>query len=121
MTKTTKGSSSLVNDKKMRQKHIASPRQAVQQQHVDRHREEFAKLNNMVQNGTDTAKRWAKPNQSQLTINKLKRIYNKLSYITGKRVDKAPLTVQIQVNGHPETLYDPQASQVHNRRHFSQA
>jgi hypothetical protein len=92
---------------------------------VDRHHKELAKLNNMVQNGTDTAKRWAKQRRSQLTINKLKRIYNKLSYITGKSVDQTPLTVQVQVNGHPETLHDPdkiaQAIQVHNRRHFAQA
>jgi hypothetical protein len=104
---------------------VASLRQAVQQQHVDRHSEELAKLNNMVQNGTDTAKRWAKQRQLQLTINKLKHIYNKLSYIAGKRVDQTPLTVRIQVIGHPETLHDPdkiaQAIQVHNRRHFAQA
>jgi hypothetical protein len=79
----------------------------------------------MIQNGTDTAKRLAKQRRSQLTINKLKGIYNKLSYITGKCVDKTPLTVQIQVNSHPETLHNPdkiaQAIQVHNRRHFSQA
>jgi hypothetical protein len=122
---TKKGSSSLANYKKLRRQHIASLRQALRQQQTDRHRDELAKLNNMVQNGTDTAKRWAKQRRSQLTINKLKRIYNKLSYITGKRVDQTPLTVQIQVDGHPETLHDPdkiaQAIQAHNRRHFAQA
>jgi hypothetical protein len=79
----------------------------------------------MIQNGTDTAKRWAKQRQSQLTFNKLKRIYNKLSYITGKCLDKIPLTVQTQVNGHIKILQDPDeiahAIQVHNQRHFSQA
>jgi UDP-N-acetylglucosamine transferase subunit ALG13 len=53
ITITEKGSSSLANYKKLRQKDIASLRHAVQQQHVDRHCKELAKLNNMVQNGTD--------------------------------------------------------------------
>jgi hypothetical protein len=44
----------------------------------------------MIQKGTDTATQWAKQRRLHLTINKLKRIYRKLSYITGKRSDKTP-------------------------------
>jgi hypothetical protein len=118
-------SSSQLKHTKRRKQLIASLRQPVKQQHVIRHCEEIDKLNNMIQNGIDAAKKWAKQRRSQLTINKLKRIYNKLSYITGKRLHKIPLTVQTQVNGHIKILQDPDkiahAIQVHNQRHFSQA
>jgi hypothetical protein len=111
-------SSSQLKHTKRQKQLIASLRQAVKQQHVIRHCEEIDKLNNMIQNGTDAAKKWTKQRRSQLTINKLKHIYNKLSYISGKHLDKIPLTVQTQVNGHIKILQDPDkiahAIQMHN-------
>jgi hypothetical protein len=63
--------------------------------------------NNQSSLALQSTRLWAQQRQSQLTINKLKRVYSKLSYITGKRLDKTPLTVEFQVNGQTEILQDP--------------
>jgi hypothetical protein len=67
------------------------------------------KLNTMIKNGNSTAKRWTQQRRSQLTVNKIRRVYNKLSYITGKQSNKTRIVVQIQRDGKTKILQEPDA------------
>jgi hypothetical protein len=50
----------------------------------------------MIKIGNITAKRWAQQRRTLLTVNKQRRVYTKLRYITGKQNNKTPMIVQVQ-------------------------
>ena len=100
-------------------------RQHVKDQSEKIHKERMERLNDMIQNGTDAAKKWAKQHRAQLTTNRLKKVYNKLSYFTGKRYKKEIMSVKVCEEGENIIIQDPDqiAKEIkkHNKIHFAQA
>jgi hypothetical protein len=73
----------------------------------DKKQEMTEKLNTMIKNGNSTAKRWAQQIRSQLNVDKLRPMYNKLSYITGKQSNETQMVVKDHREGKPN-LYRKQ-------------
>ena len=113
---------SLNRDK---QRIITEIRQMIKDQSIKVHQEKMERLNDMIQNGTEAAKKWAKQQRAQLTTNRLKKVYNKLSYFTGKRYQKEVMSVTVCEEGINRHIQDPDqiATEImkHNKIHFSQA
>ena len=48
----------------------------------------YSQQNAWIRKTGRTAKKWAKQNRAQLTTKRLKKVYSKLSYFTGKKLTK---------------------------------
>ena len=125
ISKKSNSSDETIRLKKKRKNLIEELRQAIKNQSKIRRQETIEKLNAIIQKGNSTAKRWALQQRSHLTVEKMRKVYGKLSYLTGKNSDKTPISVQVQKEGKTITLQDPdeiaQAFQKHNKTHFAQA
>jgi hypothetical protein len=92
----------MSNLKKKRKKILEELRHAIRHQSKIRNQEMMEKLNTMIKNGNSTAKRWAQQRRSQLTVDKVRRVYNKLSYITGNEAIKPKLWSKFRKMGKPK-------------------
>jgi hypothetical protein len=93
MSKTKEDPEKMSNLEKKRKKILEELRHAIRHQSKIKNQEMMEKINTMIKNGNSTAKRWAQQRRSQLTVDKLRRVYYKLIYITGKRSDETQMVV----------------------------